>query len=400
MRPQNTAPSVRYGAATKGSGFCHGLGILSLTAATLLAAGGPGPSGSGSGSTLQVALHIPNETAPPGGLAQMKFMVTQPTPISTGGPVAPYDAAMFDGVWGIQVFCATGDLNGVAMINGARVNLLYTTTAGAQGTDYPIMTMALHVRPDAVPGSKTQFQLDPSSTWTLGSLGTATLAPTPPAIVTVGGSVSILDVVPGGGVLPAGSVVSIKGMGFQPKTQVQLNAIKFSSIQFVSTEEIQFTLAADTNMTGQKIQVFNPDGSQDTYFSYLRGIPLAASKQPLLAGAVPVFSSMTHSWAQFTPMAPASVSQFTGIALQNPGVAPANVTVALYSAANALLGTSSVTVPSGYRLMEETSELTGSVPGTGSYAVVSSTQPIQVFGFVGDNAAGTVTPFTPVLSQP
>ena len=330
----------------------------------------------------------------------MKFMVTQPTPISTGGPVVPYDAAMFDGVWGIEVFCATGDVNGVAMINGSRVSVLYTQSAGSQGTDYPIMTMALHVRPDAVSGSKTQFQLDPSSTWILGSLGTATLAPTTPATVTVGGSISILDVVPGGGMLPAGSVASIKGIGFQPKTQVQLNAIKASSIQLVSSQEIRFTLAADTNMTGQKIQVFNPDGSQDTYFSYMRGISLATSKEPLLAGAVPIFSSVTHSWAEFTPMAPASGSQFTGIALQNPNMAPANVTVALYSAANALLGSSSFAVPSGYRLMEETSELTGSVPGTGSYLVVSSTQPIQVFGFVGDNAAGTVTPFTPILAQP
>jgi hypothetical protein len=331
----------------------------------------------------------------------MKFMVTQPTPISTGGPVAFYDAAMFDGVWGIEVFCATGDVNGVAMVNGSRVSILYTTTAGPQGTDYPIMTMALHVRPDAIPGGTTQFQLDSSSTWILGSLGTATLGPMQPAIVTVGGSVSILDVGPGGGVLPAGTVVSIKGIGFQPKTQVQLNAIKFSSIQFISPQEIQFTLAADTNMTGQKIQVFNPDGSQDTYFSYMRGIPLATSRQPLLAGSVPIFSSVTHSWAEFAPMAPASSSQFTGIALQNPSIAPANVTIALYSSANTLLGSSSFTVPNGYRLMSETSELVqGAIPATGSYLVVASTQPIQVFGFVGDNAAGTVTPFTPVLAQP
>jgi hypothetical protein len=376
------------------------LGIF-LTAATLLAGGGPGPGSGVGGSAPQVSFHIPNETVPPGGIAQMKVMVTQPTPISTGGPMFAVNAAFFDRVRGIEVFSSGGDTNGVAMINGSRVSVLYTTTAGPQGTDYPIMTMALHVLPNAIPGSQTQFQLDPSSSWSLGSLGTATLAPATPATVTVGGSVSILDVVPGGGMLPAGSVVSIQGIGFQPKTQVQLNAIKSSSIQFISPQEIRFTLAADTNMTGQKIQVFNPDGSQDTYFSYLRGVPLVTSAQPLLAGAVPIFSSVTHSWAEFTPMAPAAGSQFTGIALQNPSIAAANVSVALYSSANTLLGSSSLNVPSGYRLMLETSELTqGAVPGTGSYLVVSSTQPIQVFGFVGDNAAGTVTPFTPVLAQP
>jgi hypothetical protein len=43
----------------------------------------------------------------------MKFMVTVPTPISTGGPELSFDAGMFDGVWGIQLFCPDGDLNGV-----------------------------------------------------------------------------------------------------------------------------------------------------------------------------------------------------------------------------------------------------------------------------------------------
>jgi hypothetical protein len=374
-------------------------GIL-FAATALFADGGPGPSGTTTTSTKQVSLHIPNEMAPPGGLVQMKFMVTEPTPISTGGPALMLDS-MFDAVWGIELFCLTGDVNGVAMINGSRVNIQYTTTAGAQGTDYPIMTMALHIRPDAVPGSQTQFQLDPSSTWTLGLLGTTTLKPTPPAIVTVGGTISITNVVPGGGMLPAGTVVSIKGMGFQPKTQVQLNAIKFSSIQYVSPEEIQFTLAQPTNMTGQKIQVVNPDGSQDTYFSYLRGIPLTQSNQPLLAGAVPIFSSVTHSWAVFSPMAPGSSSQFTGIALQNPTLSAADVTVSMYSPTNFLLGSSTVTLPSGYRLMQEISELTqGATPGFGSYVVVSSTQSIEMLGFVGDNAASTIMPFAAALANP
>jgi hypothetical protein len=383
------------------------VGIWSLTVSMVLSAQGPGPGGGGSGpgsggNAQQISFRIPDEMAPPGGLVQMKFMVTVPTPISTGGPDLSFDEGMFDGAWGIQLFCPDGDLNGVAILDGSRVNIRYMTTAGAAGTDYPIMTVALHIRPDALPGNTTQFQLDPSSTWTISPLGTtATLKPDKPATVTAGGTISILDVVPGGGVLPAGSVVSIKGMGFQPKTQVQLNAIKFSSIQFVGSDEIQFTLAETTNMTAQKIQVVNPDGSQDTYFSYMRGIPLGQSSQPLLAGAVPIFSSVTHSWAMFTLIAPASISQFTGIALQNPSVAPANVTVGLYSSTNTLLGTSSFTLPSGYRLMGETSELAqGATPGLGSYVVVTATQPVQVFGFLGDNTSGAVIPFTAALAQP
>jgi hypothetical protein len=398
------------------------LGTLCLMAAAALWAQGPGPGGGGSGSgsnggssgsggsnsgsgsgapVQQIAFHIPNETAPPGGLVQMKFLLSVPTPISTGGPVTSFDAGMFDSVWGIELFCPDGDLNGGAMIAGSKVNIRYATTAGAAGTDYPIMTVALHIRPDATPGSSTQFQLDPSSTWTVNPSGAVTTAqPGPPATVTVGGTISILDVVPGGGVLPAGTVVSIKGMGFQPKTQVQLNAIKSSSIQLINSGEIQFTLAEATNMTGQKIQVVNPDNSQDTYFSYLRGITLAQSSQSLLQSAVPIFSSVTHSAAVFTPIAPASNSQFTGVALQNPSGAAANVTLALYSSANVLLGSSALTLPGGYRLMGSTLEFTqGAASPAGSYVLVTSTQPIQVFGFLADNSLGTILPFAAAIAQ-
>ena len=135
-------------------------------------------------------------------------------------------------------------------------------------------------------------------------------------------------------------------MGFQPKTQVQLSNIKFSSIRVVSPEEIQFTLAEATEMTGKKIQVVNPDGSQDVYYSYLRGVPVGQSKQALLASALPIFSAMKYTQAVFGPMAPPP-GQFTGLALQNPGLEPATVTVSLYSPQNVLLGTSTFVLDSG-----------------------------------------------------
>ena len=374
------------------------LAVACFSAGTLFADGGPGSIAGG--GAKQVSLHIPDETAPPGGLVQMKFMVTEPTPISSGKPIVSFDAGIFDEVWGIELFNPTGDVNGVAMIAGSKMSILYVTTTGTQGTDYPIMSVALHVRPDAVVGSRTPFSLDPSSTWVLGLLGATTVKPAPPATVTVGGSISITNVVPGGGMLPAGSVVSVQGMGFQPKTQVQLNNIKASSIQVMGPQEIQFTLAEATNLTGKKIQVVNPDGSQDTYFSYLRGVPMGQSKRALLAGAVPIFSSVTYSHAVFAAMAPASSAHFSGLALQNPGLGPAEVTVSLYSSTNDLLGRSTVTLPGGHRMMRETSELNGgAAPVFGGYAVVTSTQPVQVFGFVGDEGAGMVRPFTPVAGR-
>jgi hypothetical protein len=373
-------------------------GIASMCALRLAMAqgGGPGPSGSNN----QVSLHIPNEMAPPGGVAQMKLLVTAPTPISSGGPRVDFDST-FDDVLGVELFNPSGDVNGAAVINGSQVSVFYTTSSGAQGTDYPIMTVALHVRPDSEPGSRAQFSLDPSSTWMFGPLGLATLKPIPPATVTVGGTISITNVVPGGGVLSAGSVVSIQGMGFTPITQVQLNAIKASSISVIGPNEIRFTLAEATNMTGQKIQVVNPDGSQDTYFSYMRGLPLLQSARPLLQNTVPVFSPVTHSIAVFAPIAALPENQFSGVAVQNPGVVPAAVTISLYSAQNALLEASTISVPPGYRFMAETSELTNGVaPPQGSYVVVSSTQPVQNFAFIADASQSTVSPFAAIAAQP
>ena len=364
----------------------------------VLADGGPGPSGSPTVTTNQVFLHIPDEAAPADGVVQMKFMVTEPTPISSGGPRFAF-ARTFDAVRGIELFSPSGDVSGVAVVNGSQVSVFYSTSSGTQGTDYPIMTVSLHVRPDAAFGSQDQFSLDPSSTWILGLLGVATLKPVAPATVTVAGTISITNVVPGGGALPAGSVVSIQGMGFQPGTQVQLNAIKASAITVVNPNEIQFTLAEATNMTGQKIQVVNPDGSEDTYFSYMRGIPLLLSDRPLLRSAIPIFSSVAHSRAVYAPMGTLLSNQFSGIAVQNPSLEPAAITISLYAGQN-VLGSSTIKLPSGYRFIAETSELTNATPQLGSYVVVTSTQPVQSLGFIADGAQSTLQPFSALVAQP
>jgi hypothetical protein len=309
------------------------------------------------------------------------------------------NTSVFGGVSGIEAFNLTGDVNGVAMLNGAELHVDYITSSGTSGTDYPIMTIALPIRKQAPVGQQINFSLDPSSTWILGLLGKATLKPIPPAVVTVGGSISIFNVVPGGGTLAAGSVVSIRGMGFQTKTQIQLNSIKANSIRVVSPQEIQFTLEESTNMTGQKIQVVNPDGSQDTYFTYLRGTRLGQSDRALLNGAMPIFSSLLHSAALFAPMAPPSSTQFTGIAMQNPGPAAANVTVGLYSSAGTQLGSMVVALPAGNWIMKEIAELTGVAPAAGDYARLSSSAPIEAFGFLADDAAGSIAPFAPIQAR-
>jgi hypothetical protein len=347
-------------------------------------------------STKTVSLHIPDETAPPGGLVQMKLMVTEPTPIATGSVGFSFDEGTFSGVRGISLFNPAGDVSGAAVIQGNHVQLRYSSTTGSTGTDYPIMSFALAVRSDALPGQKTQFALDPSSAWVLDLFGLAYLKPVPPANVTVGGSISITDITPGGGVMPAGSVLTIHGIGFQPKTQVQASGMKLSSINFVSSEEIDLTIAEAVQVTGKKIQVVNPDGSQDFYFSYMRGVAMGSSAQPLLAATYPVFSSQTYSQAVLLN-APTGNGQFNGLAMQNPNGDVVTVSIESLSMSGDIVEATTITLPPTMKITRDIVEL---LPNSGqaAYVRVTSSAPIQLFGVWGDAATSTVLPFKPLLA--
>ncbi len=121
--------------------------------------------------------------------------------------------------------------------------------------------------------------------------------------------------------------------------------------------------------TGRRSQVSNPDNSSDTYYSYLRGVPVGASARPLLGRTVPAFSNRTMLEAILPPTISPLVNAdyFTALALQNPNGADAVVTVESHAADGLLTGATTVTLPSGGRLTREVSELLGSVLPTGSY---------------------------------
>jgi hypothetical protein len=349
-------------------------------------------------ATKTVSLHIPDEMAPPGGMVQMKLMVTEPTPIATGSVGFSFDAGTFAGVEGISLFNPAGDVSGAAVVQGNHVQLRYSSTTGTSGTDYPIMSFAIAVRPDALPGQKTQFSLDASSVWLLDLFGWASLKPVPPANITVGGSISITNITPGAGVMPAGSVLKIHGIGFQPKTQVQASGMKLSSINLVSSEEIDLTIAEAVLVTGKKIQVVNPDGSQDSYFSYMRGVALGSSTQPLLAATYPVFSSQTHSQATLLNL-PTVDGQFNGLALQNPNGEAVTITLESHGLFGNLVEATTIVLPSAMKITRDILEWLPS-SRRAAYVRVISSAPIQLFGIWGDTATNTVLPFRPLLATP
>lgn len=353
------------------------------------------PSGKG---TAGVRMRIRDETAPAGGMVQMKVLSTEVTPISGGRPRFAFDQNVFDGVAGFSLFNANGEAAGAAVIDGNDVQVSYVTTAPETG-DYPVITVTLPIRPDAVADTSTLFTLDPRSAWTFWNTGADT-ARISPATVTVGGSVSITDVVPGEGVVPAGTVVSVRGLGFSSQTQLQVAAPTYRDVRVVSPTELQFMLSGATNMTGLHIRATNPDNSRATYLAYMRGITTTLSARTLLAMTEPIFAVTPRAVATLGPIATLWGHQYAALAFQNPNAADVTIDVSLYADDGTLLYETARTLVGRHRVALEVSELLdGVAPPAGSSIVVNASAPIDAISLLCDEKAWTVSPSLPLEAR-
>jgi hypothetical protein len=163
------------------------------------------------------------------------------------------------------------------------------------------------------------FTLDPSSLWILNGRPVPTKVS--PATVTAGGSVAVSSVSPGEGWFPAGTVVSVRGVGFTGQTRVSLEDANITAERVVSPTEIRFTLAEAATMTAARVRVDNPDGSRSIYYSYLHGLPAATSSRALLSATQPIFSGTARPVATVGPIPATNSMQYFALALQNPGLA-------------------------------------------------------------------------------
>lgn len=372
--------------------------ILPLVAALLggVALFASGGSGSGVTSTAGslLSLRIPNEMAPAGGLVQMKVLTTEVTPISGGRPGFGFDS-MFAAA-GFGMF-ATGDLAGAAVVDRQYVSVSYITN-GALTANYPILTASFWIRPDAPVGTKSLFTLDPGSIWNVLATGPVYAKPTAPAVVTVGGTAAITDVVPGEGVWPAGTVVSVRGMGFSFRSQVRVDA-GVTTPRVITSNELQFTLTQATQMRGLKITVQNPENTA-TYYAYMRGIVSTVSSRTLLAVTEPIFSLAPRTVATFPASTSLLANQYQAVALQNPNASNVDVNVLLYAADGSLVIQAPRTLAPRERVTLELMELFGGVaPLANSFIMVTASAPIDAIGLVCDEGTWTVTPFLPLESS-
>jgi hypothetical protein len=335
-------------------------------------------------------LDIRDETAPPGGIAQVKVFLTEPKPISTGD--FGFSFGGFDDFAGIALFSPGNDTLGAAVVQGSALTVSIVSPSGTFGTDhnYPMLTVAGRV-PAAAPLG---------TTFPIGILGEALRLFDPsgavyamktltPGSVVVAPGVSIDEISPGSADLPAGSVVRITGQGFTADTKVRFNQTELAEVRYVDSANLDVVLASPTRMHGLKIDADNPDGSHTTYYSYQRTRRQDPSVDPILRDVVPLFSSQAVT-AALVDIAAVP----TGLALQNLEASPALVDVALLAPDGQPLAATTLSLSPHSFVVQEISELFDIQYAPGLVVRATSPTPVQAMGVTVD-PSGAVTPVVP-----
>ena len=147
-------------------------------------------------------------------------------------------------------------------------------------------------------------------------------------------------------------------------------------------------------MDGVRVRVRNKGGAVVSYFSYLRTQPVGTSLNALVAECYPLFSRQTFTSATLNWNH--SANTFTALALQNPGAVAGQASVEMLSAGNHVLGSITIPLPAVSRITRDLAELFPQGAGTAVSVRITSAQPIQVLGLLGDDATSNVVP---VLAQ-
>jgi hypothetical protein len=360
---------------------------------------GPGGGGGGGGTTTTattVSLRMRNQSAPPGGAYQMVVDLTEPTPIVIGRGVARPSA--FQTILGVLLPADPGAA-AVALKGPQGIDVRITAPAGGDfglNQNAPLLAITLGVPADTVVGTTAPLALDPAASQWFGPLG---IYPQDikDGIFTAKGTLCVTDVLPGGGLLPAGSTISVLGLGFRPGATVEVDGAIVSAATFVSPTQLDVVTTAPLQLDNRRISVRNPDLTRVNYYSYLRAASLGESTRPLLAAGEPVFPVQPLSFGVF-PSVPAAPATFAAVALQNPGPATAQVTLSLQSSATGAVATSTVSLPPRTEMEREISEIFPGVATAGTVLTVSASSPVQMLGISGDEVAGTLLPVLPSLS--
>lgn len=372
-------------------------------------------------------LKVLDTTVPPNGIFQFQLSTTEPKPIGHGStrPNVPSGP-----VRGVAVNDPTGQAVGIAVVDSTTgIHIQLASPSGLTptfGTDvnYPIVTLSMdlsQVTPAMNSGATAPISIDPqpqffpdSSTQAYPNVttaaGTLTIAPA--------GSPGVTDVIPGGGLLPNGSVVKVIGLNFDANTKVSIEDTNIVSQNVLGPTEIDVTICTAANLPDGATTCPNPPGvgpafqldgervrikeqssnNVNEYYTYLRADDANAtpSNNALINEVHPMFSRQVYTSATI-PLVN-SATQFTGVAVQNTSGLLTTIVITLTDNNGAGLGTVQFQLADRKKSTRDVIAdfFGGTVPaGATKIKVTSQSQPVQVLGMLGDTSAGTVVPVIP-----
>lgn len=360
-------------------------------------------------SSTGLLFSVGSATVPTGGIFQYQLLLTEPKPIGNSSTRPTIPGGATGPVRGVAVNDASGQAVGVAVINGTDIAISVDSPDASLGTDvdYPMLVLTMPVTSTAV-GSSFTAALDPSSTFFDGS-SQYTIQENAPGTLTIGGTLSITDVVPGGGLLKPGDTISVMGIGFDQNTKIQVNNDPGATWTFVSPNQIDVTIVSpcipDSNpcvptstlqLDGDRIRAIKTSTNETVdYFSYARtDDESGASANTTVTLVHPMFSRQTYVSGTI-PYASDS-THFTGISVQNTSTVDATFDVDVLDANGAVIASAAgIGVRAGKKITRDIHDWITSIVGTPAkirVTVASGPPTLQMLGFVGDTTTGTVVP--------
>ncbi len=334
------------------------------------------------GATLPPpALQISTEQAPAGGWTQIKIFAAKPTAIPTGRLTLNLDATVFGPGASVGLFGANGDAAGSAATRDAQIEIQFSSASGGIGqiAGLPVVVLSVPVLASAAGRTVTVTATSPDASLSIAS-----------GSVTVSGHLSIGKIPAGGGVVPAGTVVPVTGTGFTPQTKVTMDGVAIASTRFVSSEEIDITLAGAAELVGKHAHVtdgdeafdyfcFQPDGPLDVDPAVSTDLQTVQPLFPLLAG---------------TGLSTVAFDSYGAIAVENPNAAAAVVNVsnlATCCGPSTALPGASLTVPAGSW---------AALSSRKALSMLSSNVPVRVVSMHSCSAPGLTGPVCSAAADP
>src|ERR1035437_8944475 len=333
-------------------------------------------------------LRVPREVAPAGTSVQFKLRSDSPALISSGAFTIDLDPAVFGEISDVTVFGAAGDALGYARVAGRHAEVHFSFPSGSIG-QLPGLPIAVLSAPVFV-GATVPVTIDPTLAPWLDPNGkpyTVTAAPGP---FRSGGAMWLRSVTPGGGYLPAGTVLRVNGGGFDATTKVAVDGVSIATQQPIDPQHIELTLGGATEMTAKHMTVTNGSGERQEFFTAIPTAP-STSVSPF-PGVFPIVPLYVSQEITANSSIPSNGGVQNGLALMNQKLEPVTVTILGMPYFTADYSQVSVTVPPSSLYFLQLNTLSdGQVPprSTSQYWI-SASAPIRMLAWAfkagyGDN---------------